>query len=375
MLDIFPPEEHGQAMAIWGMGVIFGPIIGPMLGGWLTDNFSWRSVFYINIPIGVLALVGVFAFLPRERADRALKFDVLGFALLSVAVAAVQLCLDRGQSRDWFESREIVIEASIAGVAFLLFIFHTLTADQPFLPRALFKDRNYVGATALGFACGVVVLSVLALLPSLLQNLLGYPVLVSGLVSAPRGVAMVMTMLIAGRMVREVDPRLMIVIGLIGIAYGYYQMSGFSLQMDYWLPVVSGAIMGLATGFIFLPTSILTFSTLDPSLRSTGAGANALFRNVGNSMGISVMEMALTQKSAMVQTHLSEAIRPDNPMLRTPSAGFSLAAPERLAGLVGEIGRQASMVAYTDLFRVMGLATLLSALLLLTIRPPRMRPA
>ena len=368
--DIYPVEERGQAMSIWAVGSMVSPVAGPVLGGWLTEDFSWRWVFYINLPLGILALLGVLTFLSDDKHKTPPKFDAMGFALLGLGVAALQLCLDRGQGRGWFDSTEIVIEAAVAAVALLLFLIHTLTAERSFVPLALFKDRNFVGSTVLGFIVGMLVFSVLALLPSLMQNLMGYPVVTSGIVSAPRGVGSVLAMFFAGRYSNRFDPRMMMLIGLILLSIGFFEMSGFSLDMDSSFLVITGFIQGLGMGLIFMPMSLLVFTTLQPSLRADGAGVNALIRNLGNSIGISLMEVMYTRNSAAVHARLSEPIRADNPIMQSSGQILSLASPQGVAGLVGEVSRQASMVAYIDVFRLMAIITLVIAPLVLCVRSP-----
>jgi DHA2 family multidrug resistance protein len=354
---------------------MIAPIAGPVLGGWLTEDFNWRWVFYINVPLGIVALLGVLTFLPTDNRDQKLRFDLTGFALLSLAVAALQICLDRGQSKGWFDSNEIVIEAAVSSVAFLMFLIHSATAEKPFIPLALFKDRNFVGASLLSFTTAIMFFSVLSLLPPMTQNLMGYPVVVSGFVTAPRGVSGMIAMIMAGQLANRVDQRLMMLTGLVLLSFTFFLMSGFSLQMDYHLLILTGFIQGFATGLIFVPMSILAFATLRPDLRADGSGAFALIRNIGSSMGISIMEAMFIRNSAVVHARLAEPIRPDNPILQASRGMSSLATPEGLAGMVGEVSRQAAMVAYVDVFRLMCVVTLFLAPLVLVVRPPAMAGA
>jgi MFS transporter, DHA2 family, multidrug resistance protein len=283
----------------------------------------------------------------------------------------LQICLDRGQSKGWFDSTEIVIEAAVAATSFLMFLIHSATAESPFIPLALFKDRNFVGAAMLGFFTGMMVFSVLALLPSLMQNLMGYPVVTSGIITAPRGIGIVLAMAVAGQLANRVDPRALILLGLVMLSFAFFQMSQFSLQMDYRLLLFTGFIQGIASGLIFLPMSVLVFATLNPALRPDGAGAYALIRNIGNSMGISIMEAMFTRNSAVVHARLAEPIRPDNPVLQASQEVASLATPQGMAGIVGEVSRQAAMVAYVDVFRLMCVLTLFLAPVVLLARTPK----
>ncbi len=199
LLDINPPERHAKAMAIWVMGVTIGPILGPALGGWLTENYNWRWVFYINVPFGILSFLGILSFMPETQIRRS-RFDFFGFTMLSLAIGALQLMLDRGQLKDWFNSTEIWIEATVSGLAFYLFVVHMLTTSKPaFVSPALFKDRNFVTGNIFIFVVGVVLFATLALLPPMLQDLLNYPVVLTGLVTAPRGIGTLAAMFIVGR--------------------------------------------------------------------------------------------------------------------------------------------------------------------------------
>ena len=373
LLDIYPPEEQGPAMAIWGMGAILGPIIGPALGGWLTDNFSWRWVFYINLPFGLLAFAGVSAFIHGARLERKIPFDFLGFALFSIAIGAFQLLLDRGADKAWFESTEIWIEACVSGVALALFAFHTLTADRPFIPLALMRNANFVSATLFGFVIGVLLFSTLALLPPFLETLLGYPVVTTGLVTAPRGVGSLVAMFLVGRLINKIDVRLIILTGLTLSAFAFWGMTKFSLDMDSRTIVSTGVVQGLGIGLIFVPLTTLAFATLNPSLRADGAGVFTLMRNLGSSAGISIMQALHTSNTELMHSSLVEHLRPDNPLARAPwlSAPFSLTAPAGVAALNAEVNRQTSMVAYIDDFYLLFLLAILLMPSLLLMRSPR----
>jgi MFS transporter, DHA2 family, multidrug resistance protein len=365
MLDSYPLEERGPIMAIWSMGIMVAPIVGPVLGGWLTDDFSWRWVFYINLPVGVLCVLGVSTFLHEHKHPQKLRFDTMGFALLSIMLAAFQLFLDRGQNNDWFSSPEIVIEASVAGVALVLFAIHTFTVDRPFLPVELLRDRNFVTATVLAMAVGLLMFSVMALLPGMTQTLLGYPVMTAGLVQAPRGVGSLVSMFIAGRLVGRVDTRLLIMSGLGLFATSFFGMSHFSLQMDAFGMVWTGVVQGLGMGFIFLPMTTLAFATLAPQLRGDGTGVFTLIRNLGNAAGISIMEAVFVRNTQVVHARLTEPLTPDNPMARP-----GLTSQTAMAAMDGEVTRQASMVSYVDVFHLMFLATLAAIPLVLLLRKP-----
>src|ERR1700681_4402269 len=289
LLDINPPQNHAKAMAIWVMGVTLGPILGPALGGWLTENYDWRWVFYINVPFGVLAFLGILSFLP-EAAIRKSRFDFFGFTALSLAIAALQIMLDRGQLKDWFGSTEIWIEATVAAVAFYLFVIHMLTTTQQrFVSPALFKDRNFLTGNVFIFIVGMVLFATLALLPPLLQDLLNYPVVTTGLVTAPRGVGTLVAMFIVGRMMGKIDIRLIIGTGFALTAVASWQMTGFDLQMDSAIVVWSGLAQGLGTGLVYVPLAAAAFATLTPALRNEGTAIFSLIRTLGGSIGISMV--------------------------------------------------------------------------------------
>jgi len=372
LLDIYTPEEQGPAMAIWGMGAVLGPIIGPALGGWLTENFSWRWVFYINLPFGLLAFAGVMTFIHDKRHQFKVPFDFLGFGFLSVAIGAFQLFLDRGQDKAWFESSEIWIEAAVAGLAFFLFLVHTVTAERPFLPRELMKDRNFATATLFGFFVGVMLYATLALLPPMLETLMGYPVVTTGLVTAPRGVGSLISMFVVGQLVNRTDVRMIIGTGLVLNVLALLGMSRFSLGMNSWPVIWTGVLQGLGIGLIFVPLSTLAFTTLNPVYRAEGAGVFTLVRNLGSSAGISIMQALFSTNTSVVHSRLVEGLTPDNPVARILPAPFSLTNPAGIAALNAEATRQSAMVAYIDDFHLMlYVAILLSPLLLLMKRPVR----
>jgi DHA2 family multidrug resistance protein len=327
-------------------------------------------VFYINLPVGVVCFLGVTTFLHENKPRSQLRFDAMGFSLLSIGLAAFQLFLDRGQNNDWFSSREIVIEASVAAVAVVLFAFHTFTAEKPFLPVALLEDRNFVTATVLAMAVGLLMFSVMALLPGMTQTLLGYPVMTAGLVQAPRGVGSLASMFLAGRLVGRVDTRILIITGLCLFATSFFGMSHFDLQMDSFSMIWTGVVQGLGMGFIFLPMTTLAFATLPAHLRGDGTGVFTLMRNLGNAAGISIMEAVFVRNTQVVHARLTETLTPDNPLARP-----GLASQGAMAAMDGEVTRQASMVSYIDVFHLMFLATLAAIPLVLLLRKPANRVA
>jgi DHA2 family multidrug resistance protein len=371
LLDTYPREQHGSAMALWGVGVMVGPILGPTLGGWLTEYYSWRWVFYINLPFGILAFLGVAAFV-SETARRERRFDLFGFALLSLAIGAFQLMLDRGEQQDWFSSAEIVAEGVVAGLALYLFVVHMLTAERPFLDPKLFADRNLVTGLLFIFIVGIVLLATMALLPPFLQNLMGYPVLTTGYVLAPRGIGTMVSMFLVGRLMGRVDPRLLILTGLLLVAVSLWEMSGFSTMVPTGAIVRTGIVQGLGLGLIFVPLSTLTFATLPAHMRTDATGLFSLMRNLGSSIGISVVMFYLARQSQVHHATLAEGVTPTNPLLRAPALpeAWSIDSPAGLMSLDAEIGRQAQTMGYLDDFRLMMLVVLAAVLLLPLLRRP-----
>ncbi|MDP9102438.1 MAG: DHA2 family efflux MFS transporter permease subunit [Pseudomonadota bacterium] len=370
LLDIYPPRQHGQAMAVWGAGAILGPVLGPALGGWLTDNLSWNWVFFINLPIGILAFLGVFFFIHDEaKADRK-PFDFFGFGSLAVAIGSAQLFLDRGATLDWFASLEVRIEALVALLSTYLFLVQIFTAKRPFISMAIFKDRNFVTASFFGFMIGILLFSGLALLPPMMENLLGYSVVLTGLVSMPRGIGSFAAMFVVGQLVGRIDVRLILLTGLGLSAWAVLQMSHFSLQMTSTPIIISGLLQGLGTGLLFVPLSTVAFSTLPVEFRTEAAGFYTLIRNIGSSVGISIMQVILGSNIEQSHADLVNHARADNPLLRWPQIHFDVSSLHGLALLNREITRQAAMVAYVDDFRLMLWITLLAIPLLIFMKPP-----
>jgi DHA2 family multidrug resistance protein len=373
LLDINPPEQQGQAMALWGAGAILGPILGPALGGYLTDNLSWRWVFYINLPIGILAFLGVFLFIKEQKRENHRPFDFFGFATLAVAIGAFQLMLDRGQTQDWFNSTEVQIEAVLAALAFYLFLVQVTTAKRPFVDIAMFKNANFVIACTFGFFIGVLLFSSLALLPPFMENLLGYSVVTTGLVSMPRGIGSFISMFAVGQLIGRVDVRLILFSGLVLSAIAVWEMSHFTIGMSSMPIIVSGVLQGLGTGLIFVPLSTLAFSTIPVVMRTEAAGFYTLIRNIGSSAGISIMTALLSRNSNILHSSMVEHVTPDNPLAHPPFIAplLNFTSQVGLARLDGLVNQQATMVAYVDDFRLMLWITLFAMPMLLIMRPPK----
>ncbi|MGC1885390.1 MAG: DHA2 family efflux MFS transporter permease subunit [Stellaceae bacterium] len=370
LLQINPPHRHAQAMSVWGMGVILGPIIGPALGGWLTDQYNWRWVFFINVPAGVLAAAGILIFIRETRHGRREGFDFFGFATLSLAIGALQMLLDRGELKDWFGSPEICVEAAISGLAIYLFIVHTATAtERSFLNRDLLKDTNCIVGTVMMFLVGIPLYGTMTLLPTMLQDLMNYPVMTTGLVTAPRGVGTMVAMLVVARLIGRVDIRLVILTGLLVTAVAMWEMTGFSLYMGMGPIIVTGVMQGFGLGFVFTPLSTVTFSTLPRQLLTQGTAFFSLMRNIGGSVGIAVVEALLAENTQVVHSRLIEHLRPDNPLAQSQLASpYSLTDPSGIAALNAMATRQAAMVAYIDNFKLMMIMVIAGLPLVLLLR-------
>ena len=375
VLDLYPPSQVGQVMSLWGAATILGPILGPTLGGWLTDNLSWRWVFYINLPIGILAVTGLFLFMATDRGAATKPFDFLGFGALTIAVAAFQLMVDRGPMQDWFSSNEIWIYAVVALIALWVFLVQTMTAEHPFLSRSLAKDRNFVTCSVFGFFIGILLFSTMALLPPMMQTLMGYSAYESGLLSMPRGLGSFAAMLLVGRMIGKIDTRAILVTGLALSAAALWMMTRFDLSMDGGPIMYSGILQGLGIGLIFVPLSVLAFATLSPVQRAEGAGIYNLIRSLGSSVGISVMQALWTANTQVAHSDFMSHLDPANPMV---SASLPpMMNPATVGGamaLNGEITRQSAMVAYLDDFKLMLFITIGVMPLLLLMRTPKVAP-
>lgn len=350
LLDINPPEKHGSAMATWGLGVILGPICGPILGGWLIEVFNWRWIFFINLPFGVIAVLGLLAFLPAFEDENAVELDFTGFALLAVAIGSFQLMLDRGQMLDWFDSTEIWIEAVLAATSFYMFLVHTLTTDRPFVNLSIFRDRNFAVGSVFGFFLGGLMYSVMAMTAPLLADLMGYPAMLVGIAMAPRGIGTLIMMPIVGILVNRGDPRVLIVVGMVISGISTAMMAGFSLHMDARLVELAGFVQGVGGAFLFVPITTVVFATIPAHLRNQGTAMNSLIRALGGSVWISVMQSMTIRNEASVHARLAEGVRPDNPALVWRWPDFDFGSPIEMLRASGEIGRQALMVSYTDSF-------------------------
>lgn len=372
LLDTYPPEDHGKALALWGIGVMVGPILGPTVGGALTEYINWRWIFLINLPFGLLAWFGLAAFLPETPIEPDRRFDLFGFTLLSVAIGAFQLCLDRGGHLDWFSSREIIIEATLAAVFLYLFIVHIFTHRQPFLDPGLFADRNFCVGVLLASNLGMINLAAMALLPPFMQTLLGTNVVDVGNALAPNGLTAMFGMMLAGRLTGKVDPRYPIFAGSALVSYSLWEMTQFSLHTSEWDIIWNGLVRGAGLGLAFIPISSTTFSTLAAHYRNEGTSFYQLLRNIGSGIGVSVAITLLAQAMQTQHAALAAYINPFSLPLNAGvmSGAYDLTSPQGLMAIDAEVTRQSTLLAYLQDFRIFWWASVVTLPLVILLRPP-----
>lgn len=370
LLDTTKPSRQSSIIALWGMGVMIGPILGPVLGGWITENWSWRWVFYVNVPVGALCLAILLAELPSRRIVRR-RFDLFGFSMIAICLSCLQLFLDRGSQLDWFASKETWLYAFLILSTAWIAVIHFATADQPLFDRHLFANVNFVVALLFMVVIGIVMFATMALLPPMLQGLFGYDVVDTGMVLMPRGVGVLISMQLSGLLMRKgVDARWMVSLGFLVGAWSLYQMTGWSLDVDRYHIVMSGVIQGLGIGLVFIPLQATAFATLPPQLRTDGSSLLNLTRSVGSSIGISVMITLLSRNTQTSHSDLAGHITPAiTGMLDLSSLDrFQQYGEAGLGVLDALVTRQAAMVAYVDDFWLMMWLSLASVPMVLIMR-------
>lgn len=359
MLDSYPPQERGSAMAIWGMAVMLGPIMGPTLGAWLTDNYSWHWVFFINLPVGIFTVVGLLLFMQETTLNRERPFDWFGFLALAVGIGALQLLLDRGEQVGWFDSSEIVAEAIISAAGFYFFLAHSLTTATPFIRFALFRDRNFVAASLFMVVIGVVLFGTMALVTPFMQNVLGYPILTAGMLLAGRGIGTLIAMMMVGRLLKFIEVRYLVLFGLVLASLTIDQMIGFTDQTSASTIVTVSVVQGFGLGFLFVPLSTVAFATLPDYLRTEGTAVLTLVRNIGSSIGISVVIAELTNSTVRMHANLVEYATPFNNALQMPDVRsiLNLATDTGRALMDLIINQQAAIIAYANDFKLLMILT------------------
>ena len=372
MLDMYAPHERGSAMSIWSIGIMVGPIIGPTLGAFLTESYNWRYVFYVNLPIGIAGFAGMWAFLPESPVDRTKRFDWTGFLALAIGIAGLQLVLDRGETKDWFDSIEVGVEATCSAMGFYVFFMQMAMSPAPFLTVATFRDRNFVTSLGLQFVCGIVMNGTAVLLPPYFQGLGGYPVLLSGIAMAPRGLGTILSGPIVGRLINRVDPRALMMLGLVVLGYSTWRMSLWTPDISLGQQVPMVLLQGVTISLVFTPLQTIAFSTVPAQYRTECSGVMALFRNLGGSIGVAVMETLLVRNTAVAHADLARFATPFNRALQTGAAHqyWDMTTARGAAMLEAVVGTNAQVVAYSNDFLLMMVSMVPAALLLLLMRRP-----
>jgi MFS transporter, DHA2 family, multidrug resistance protein len=373
LFNINPPERQGRAMSTFSIAIMVAPVLGPVVGGWLTSDYSWRAVFYINVPLGVLAFIGALIFLPDAKVDSRFKLDWFGFGTLSIAVGALQLLLDRGSEKDWFSAPEITVEAVLAGIAFYLFLVHVFTTSRPFIRPSLFTDRNFTAGTLFITSLGITSLAALSLQPPFLQELLNEPIVTAGLIMGPRGFGTIASMLVAGRLIGRVDIRLILFTGLVTMGWAFYAMSAWNLDVSNMTIMLVGVVQGLGQGLVMVPISTLALSTIAPQDRAEASGAFNLARTIGSSAGISIANSVFTHNVQVNHAEIASVVTAFNRQLNSThaSAFWSPFTAGGRAALDSVINQQAQVISYNDDYKILMLATLVTVPLLLILRKPK----
>jgi DHA2 family multidrug resistance protein len=361
-------------MAIWGIGVMLGPIMGPTLGAWLTDNYSWHWVFFINLPVGIFTVLGLMVFMQESERRNERRFDWFGFAALAVAIGSLQLMLDRGEELGWFGSAEIVAEATVAAVGFYYFVAHSLTTTTPFVRFELFRDRNFVFGCVFMVVIGVVLFGTMALVTPFMQNVVGYPILTAGILLASRGVGTLIAMLMVGRLLKIIEARYLVLAGLTLATLTLNWMVDFTDQTAARTIVATSIVQGFGLGFVFVPLSTVAFVTLPNHLRTEGSAILTLVRNLGSSVGISMVIAQLTNTTIRMHAHLAEYVTPFNDALQAPTVSSILSTTTQTgrAMLDALVTQQAAIIAYANDFKLLMYLTLATIPLVFFIGSSRM---
>ena len=373
ILDTYPPEKHTRMMGFWGVGAVFGPVIGPTLGGYLTEHLDWRWIFYINVPIGLVALAGVLAFLPESKREPGKRLDLFGFLTLALGVGALQMVFDRGERHDWFESAEILMEAGLGMLGLYLFAAHSLTTRNPFLDPRLLLMRGYALGLAFVFLYGMITVPPMVLMPPFMQDLRGMPIETVGLLQSPRGLGLVLSMLCGSLFTNALGPRLLIGVGFGLLAIAGLEMSTWNLDVGAWPIVWTGFLQGAGAGIIWVPLQALIFPSLPPAQRTEAAAVLNLVRSVGSSIGVSLALTLLTRSTTQARAAMVEHVTPYNSIMRQADVARSwdLNSVAGLAQAQKQVEMQASMIGYNADFLWLALAALLAFPLLLLISKPK----
>jgi MFS transporter, DHA2 family, multidrug resistance protein len=372
MLEIYPPHRRGWAMSLWGMGVMIGPIMGPILGGILTEYYSWRWVFFINLPVGIVTVIGLLTCMGESEGNRGLAFDWVGFTALSIAIGALQLLLDRGEQLGWFDANEILVMAIVSGAAFYFFIAHSLTTERPFISMEIFRDRNFNVGLMFMFVCGVMLVASMALMAPMLQGMMGYPIIDAGVLLGTRGVGMGVSMLMAGRLMTVVDPRLLLFVGLSCCVASLNASIDFTPDTATRTIAWVSMLQGFGLGLMFVPLNMIALATLPVALRTQGTAMWTLIRNLGSSVGVSIVIANLTNKTITMHALLAESVTPFNQAMADPAAAMLDTNTDTGRALLENLlTQQATIIAYANDFKLMLVMTLLCYPLVLLLRTSR----
>jgi DHA2 family multidrug resistance protein len=384
LLEAFPPHERGKAMGFWGLGIVTAPIFGPVLGGWLTDNYSWRWVFYINIPVGIVSVLmtKLYVFDPPYIERRSDRVDYWGIGTLALGVGALQFLLDKGQEEDWFASNLVWTLVVLAVVGLIAFVVRELRTDHPVVDLHVFRERTYTAGVFLITVLGFVLYGSLVLLPIMLHTLLGYPSLQAGIAMAPRGMGSFLAMPVIGLLVGRVGARRLLALGLVSGAFTLYWLGQLNLSAGYWDIFWPQFIQGISLGLLFVPLTTITMDAIPKETMGNATSIFNLMRNMGGSMGIAASTTMLARYGQAYTNVLGARVTPFDPaaraMFESMRAGFIargadvVTATERAqAALFGLVGRQATMLAFVTVFRTLALIFILMLPLVLVMKSPR----
>ncbi len=361
MLQAFTADERGRAMAIWGMGIMIGPIIGPTLGGYLTETLSWRWTFFINLPAGAVSLLLAWRTVP-DTPKRERPLDWRGLALMFCAIGGLQFIIDRGNREDWLNSELIQVVAVAAAVGMIGFLYHSFThTREGLLDLRIFRDRNFTSACLLLALFSLGLFSAIMLQPLMLESLFGYPASVAGWIMAPRGVASLISMIVVGRLINHITPRNLVLVGIALGIVGAVAMTRYSLQVNHWFLIWPAILQGLAVGFVFVPLATIAYATLPSTSNAEAAGLYNLIRTLGTSIGISIVATIMARQTQVAWSEAGSNIQPFNPALHAylDRIGLSLSDPQAARLLARELGRQAQMIGIVDAFTAIAWSFLL----------------
>ena len=376
ILDTYPPHEQGRAMALWGTGSVMGSFLGPTLGGCITEYSSWQYVFYLNIPFGLIAMLGIAGFVPETERDKKHPLDWFGFLTLALGIGAFQLMLDRGGRQDWFESTEILLEAGLSILGIYLFVVHSLTTRKPFLDPRLVAERNFFIGLLFVFLYGLLTVPPIVLMPPFLQDVRGFPIDSVGLLQAPRGFGLLTAMIVGGRLTGRIDSRILIAFGLLCIALAGLEMSSWNDSVGTWPLVWTNFIQGVGGGIILVPIQAIAFPSLAPQRRTEAAAVFNLVRSVGASIGVSTALALFVHGTSVGRAQLTEHVTRYNEAMRyaADASTWDMATTAGLAHIERTVDHQAALLGYTNDFWLLSMAAFAGLPLLLLLGKQKRSP-